>query len=147
MVVERLLGEFSQVRAPDSETVLRQYPGVAAWLIEKGPAGPQAYRLLEELLTVLSDAGFDDKTVVRGAAAIMGWTFTRVAIEDSADDRVRRRSPTRATAFLNGLTDVAAAAHPAATRFGSAFFTLPLPDFFDAGIDWILAGVVSERVR
>ncbi|QOC93450.1 TetR/AcrR family transcriptional regulator [Micromonospora craniellae] len=127
--------------------VLRRHPGVAAWLIDNGPAGPQAYRLLELLVATLSDAGFDDATVARGAAAITSWTFTRVAIEDSADVRVRRRASNRAAAFVDGLTGVDAAAHPTATRVGREFFTLPLPELFRGGLDLILAGLRSQLDR
>ncbi|WP_430785124.1 TetR/AcrR family transcriptional regulator [Actinoplanes sp. G11-F43] len=122
--------------------VLRQYPGVAAWLISNGPAGPQAYRLLEELVAPLAGAGFDDATVARGAAAIMSWTFTRIAVEDSADVRLRHREPNRSEAFLNGLSAVDAGAHPSAARVGREFFALPMADLFETGLDWILAGLL-----
>lgn len=125
--------------------VLRQYPGVAAWLIDNGPAGPAAYRLLDLLVGVLSDAGFDDATVARGASAIMSWTFTRVAIEDSADVRIRRRAPNRTAAFLDGLSGIDTTTHQAATRVGPEFFTLPLSEIFEAGLDLILAGLRSKR--
>lgn len=121
--------------------ILRQYPGVAAWLINNGPAGPEAYRLLDNLFEVLHDAGFDEATTARGAATIMSWTFTRVAIEDSADDRARRRSPERTAAFLDSLSGVDAAAHPFSTDIGPMFFTLPLSEIFDTGLDWILTGL------
>ncbi|MFC0097988.1 TetR/AcrR family transcriptional regulator [Micromonospora marina] len=126
--------------AQTQRETLRQYPGVAAWLINNGPAGPEAYRLLDNLLETLHDAGFDDATAISGAATIMSWTFTRVAIEDSADDRVRRRSPVRTAAFLDGLSGVDAAVHPFATGMGPTFFTLPPPEIFDTGLDWILTG-------
>ncbi|TDC49732.1 hypothetical protein E1212_17365 [Jiangella ureilytica] len=127
-----------------SPRTLRQYPGMAAWLMSNGPAGPEAYRLLDDLASALVDAGFDDDTVARGTAAIMSWTFSRTAIEDDADARRREPRPSRAKAFVAGLDDVDPAAHPAAARVGRTFFTLPMHAIFDSGLDWILAGLATE---
>ncbi|MGO2360115.1 MAG: TetR/AcrR family transcriptional regulator, partial [Brachybacterium tyrofermentans] len=82
---------------------LRQHPGVAEWLMANGPAGAEAYRLLELLASALCAGGFDDARVARGAAQIMSWTFSRVAIEDNADARRRTKRRNRARAFVAGL--------------------------------------------
>lgn len=127
--------------ASTQRDVLRRYPGVAAWLIDNGPAGPEAYRLLELLTATLADAGFDDARVARGTALIMSWTFTRIAIEDNAEARGDIRRPSRARAFVSGLAVIDPAAHPTATRIGPEFFTLPMRDIFDTGVDWIISGL------
>ncbi|MDG4782328.1 TetR/AcrR family transcriptional regulator C-terminal domain-containing protein [Micromonospora sp. WMMD961] len=139
--------ERARAWATAQRDVLRQYPGVAAWLIDNGPAGPAAYDLLEVLVAALADAGFDDATVARGAASIMSWTFTRVAVEDLANARVRRRVPDRTVAFLGGLSGIDAASHPVTSRVGPELLALPLPEIFDAGLGLILAGLTSERPR
>ncbi|NLU79234.1 TetR/AcrR family transcriptional regulator [Micromonospora sp. HNM0581] len=126
---------------------LRQYPGVAAWLIDNGPAGPAAYDLLEMLVAILAEAGFDDATVARGATAIMSWTFTRVAIEDAADVRTRRRAPDRTGAFLDGLSSIDATSHPATSRVGRDLLSLPFSESFQAGLDLILSGLGSRRPK
>ena len=77
----------------------------------------------------------------------MSWTFTRIAVEDSADVRVGRRAPDRAAAFVGGMSGLDPGSHPAAMRVGREFFTLALPDVFEAGLDWILAGLRSEPGR
>lgn len=135
--------ERARAWASTQREVLRRHPGVAAWLIDNGPAGPEAYRLLELLGTALADAGFDDARIARGTALIMSWTFSRVAIEDGADARRRARSSNRAHAFVAGLADVDPVTHPIATRIGREFFTLPMQDVFDTGLTWILAGLRS----
>lgn len=126
--------------------VLRQYPGVAAWLVSHGPPGPEAYRLLELLASTLVDGGFDDDEVARGTALIMSWTFSRTAIEDDADSRRSDRRPSRADAFVAGLDDVDTALYPTAARVGPMFFTLPMQEIFDTGLDWILAGLDGRRL-
>jgi AcrR family transcriptional regulator len=133
--------------ARTQRAVLRAHPGLAAWLMDNGPAGPEAYRLLELLARMLSDAGLDDARVVRGSALVMSWTFSRVAIEANADTRRRTRRPSRAAAFLAGLAQVDPASHPTAARIGPAFFTLPMEDLFDTGLDWIIAGLQADAAR
>ncbi len=127
--------------------VLRRYPGVAAWLVANGPAGPHAYRLLELLASALADAGFDDARVARGTALIMSWTFTRIAVEDDADPRVQARQPDRAQSFVAGLGEIDADTHPTTARIGTEFFTLPMREIFETGLDWIIAGLKSEPTR
>ncbi|MBO1752923.1 TetR/AcrR family transcriptional regulator C-terminal domain-containing protein [Actinotalea sp. BY-33] len=121
--------------------VLRQHPGVAAWLMQNGPAGTEAYRLLELLTASLADAELDDATVARGSALIMSWTFSRISIEDSADARRAADQPSRAGAFVTGLDQIDPTEHPTAARVGPTFFTLGMEEIFDTGLDWILAGI------
>ncbi|MCL3861701.1 TetR/AcrR family transcriptional regulator [Actinotalea sp. K2] len=123
--------------------VLRQYPGVATWLMENGPAGPEAYRLLELLTSALAEAELDDATVARGSALIMSWTFSRISIEDGADARRIAERPSRAKAFVSGLEAIDPSEHPTAARVGPAFFTLGMDEIFDTGLDWILAGIAA----
>ena len=52
--------EHARAWALSQRRVLRAHPGLAAWLTKNGPAGPEAYRLLELLAAALSSAGFDD---------------------------------------------------------------------------------------
>ncbi|MFV0372635.1 TetR/AcrR family transcriptional regulator [Microbacterium sp.] len=122
---------------------LREYPGVAAWLMDNGPAGPEAYRLLETLTGTLTDAGFSDSAVARIATLVMSWTFSRIAIEDNAAARERGPRRGRARAFVAGLTDIDPTTHPNAARVGVEFFTLPLRETFDGGIETILAGSIA----
>ena len=134
--------ERARAWATTQRRVLRRYPGVAAWLIDNGPTGPEAYRLLELLATALADGGLTDAETARGTALIMSWTFSRVAIEDNADRR--RTGPGRPEQFLDGLSRIDAAAHPTASRVGPAFFTLSMEEIFRTGIDSILAGLLAE---
>ncbi|MBT0774011.1 TetR/AcrR family transcriptional regulator [Kineosporia sp. J2-2] len=126
-------------------SVLRDYPGTAAWLIENGPSGPEAYRLLELLAAALADSGLDDARVARGTALVMSWTFSRIAVEDSIA-LAGRRSPRRGRtqSFVTGLATVDPATHPVATRIGEDFFTLPGEVVFDTGLDWIVAGLTAD---
>lgn len=120
---------------------LRAHRGVATWLMENGPAGPEAYRLLELLVSALADAGFDDARVARGASLIMSWTFSRIAIEDNADARTRSNCRNRARDFVEGLADIDPAGHPIAARVGAEFFTLPMQEVFDLGLESIISGL------
>lgn len=121
---------------------LREHPGLAAWLMGNGPAGAEAYRLLELLASALSDGGFDDARVARGTALIMSWTFSRVAIEDQADERLRTdHHGDRAREFVAGLGGIDPDSHPMATRIGHEFFTLSMREIFDLGLESILAGL------
>lgn len=123
---------------------LREHPGLAGWLMENGPAGTEAYRLLELLASALFESGLDDARVARGAALIMSWTFSRVAIEDNAAERGRAQRRDRARAFVAGLGDVDPALHPTAARIGREFSTLPMQEIFDLGLDSILAGLRAD---
>ncbi|MGO1315607.1 MAG: TetR/AcrR family transcriptional regulator [Cellulomonadaceae bacterium] len=124
--------------------ILRQYPGVAAWLMDNGPAGPEAYRLLDALARALANADFDDETTARGTALIMSWTFSRVSIEDNADGRQAAERPDRAGTFVTGLEQIDPAEYPAAARIGRSFFTLGMEETFDTGLEWILAGLSAS---
>ena len=54
-------------------------------------------------------------------------------------------APTRHGVRRGGrLEDVDPASYPAAARIGRTFFTLPMPEIFDSGLDWILAGLATE---
>nr|WP_269327448.1 TetR/AcrR family transcriptional regulator [Kineosporia mesophila] len=121
-------------------TVLRQYPGTAAWLIENGPAGPQAYRLLENLAAALAGSGLDDARTARGTALIMSWTFSRVAVEDRAGPPRGERADT----FVGGLTTIDPERHPVTARIGQEFFTLDDEEIFETGLNWILAGLGAD---
>lgn len=123
---------------------LRQYPGLAEWLMANGPTGSEAYRLLELLASALVAGGFDDARVARGAAQIMSWTFSRVAIEDNADARRRTKRRNRARAFVSGLSEVDPAQYPTAARIGPEFFTLSMQEIFDLGLDSIIAGLRTD---
>ncbi|GLY17115.1 TetR family transcriptional regulator [Kineosporia sp. NBRC 101677] len=128
--------------AQAQRAVLRAHPGTAAWLIENGPSGPQAYRLLEYLASALADAGLDDARTARGTALVMSWTFSRISIEDAAELPARR--PGRSQAFVDGLQTVDEADHPTAARIGPEFFTLSGEVVFETGLDWIVAGIRTE---
>ncbi|QSB16657.1 TetR/AcrR family transcriptional regulator C-terminal domain-containing protein [Natronosporangium hydrolyticum] len=134
-----------QVRAwaHAQRSVLRAHPGLAAWLMDNGPAGPEAYRLLESLARAFADAGLDDAHVVRGTAQVMSWTFSRVAIEDAADARHRAGRPGRTRAFLAGLDQIDPNSHPTAARIGPALFTLPMSELFESGLDSIIASLAA----
>ncbi|GLY32363.1 TetR/AcrR family transcriptional regulator C-terminal domain-containing protein [Kineosporia sp. NBRC 101731] len=123
-------------------SVLRAHPGTAAWLIENGPSGPHAYRLLEYLACALADAGLSDARIARGTALVMSWTFSRISIEDGAELAARR--PRRSQAFVEGLHAVDASTHPIATRIGPEFFALSGEVVFETGLDWIIAGLAAE---
>lgn len=125
--------------------VLRDYPGLAAWLLDNGPAGPQAYRLLEELASALADGGLSDIEVARGTALIMSWTFSRVAIEDNAAARGDTTGDTRARAFTTGLDSLDEGQHPNAARIGPVLFALSMQEIFDRGLDSILLGITAGR--
>jgi AcrR family transcriptional regulator len=125
--------------------VLRDYPGVAGWLMENGPAGPQAYRLLEELVAALAEAGFSDTEIAHGATLVMSWTFSRVTIEDNAEARGDSDGDTRARAFVTGLETVDHAQHLTAARVGPVLFTLSMSEIFDRGLDSILLGLDAGR--
>ncbi|GAA2107119.1 TetR/AcrR family transcriptional regulator [Streptomyces synnematoformans] len=130
--------------ATAQRSVLRRYPGLAAWLMDNGPAGPQAYRLLELLAAALAGAGFDDARVARGSALIMSWTFSRIAIEDNADARRNARRPNRAQAFVTGLDTIDVSVYPTAARVGAEFFTLSMEEIFATGLDSIIAGLTTH---
>lgn len=121
--------------------VLRRHPGVAAWLMDNGPAGGEAYRLLDLLAAALAEAGFDDGRIARGSVLVMSWTFSRVAIEDNADERRRARRPRRSRAFIDGLGSVDPSEHPTAARIGPEVFSLSMNEIFETGLDWIIAGL------
>ena len=133
--------ERARAWATAQRSVLRTYPGVAAWLIDNGPAETEAYRLLDLLSAALADAGFDDAKVARGTALIMSWTFSRIAIDDNADARARSERPDRSRAFLAGLQEIDATRWPTAARIGGAFFTLSADEIFESGLDSILNGL------
>ncbi|MGO1849158.1 TetR/AcrR family transcriptional regulator [Microbacterium sp.] len=120
---------------------LRQYPGVAAWLMDNGPAGRNAYRVLDLLAEALTEAGFDNAQVARGATLIMSWTFSRVAIEDNADLRKAARRPNRSREFVSGLSDFDPDDYPAASRVGTELFTLSMEEIFDVGLQSIIHGL------
>ncbi|WP_052666014.1 TetR/AcrR family transcriptional regulator [Nitriliruptor alkaliphilus] len=140
-------GWEQQVRAwaTTQREVLRAHPGLAAWLMDNGPAGPQAYRLLELLASALAAGGFDDARVARGTALVMSWTFSRVAIEDNADTRARTGRAGRAGAFVAGLETLDPADHPTAARIGTDFFTLPVEEVFEEGLECIIAGFRPDQ--
>lgn len=121
--------------------VFRLHPGVAGWLMDNGPAGPQAYRVLDLLASALTDAGLDDARAARASALIMSWTFSRAAIEDNARARRRTQQPERTQAFLKGLETVSPDAYPSAARIGPELFTLTMREIFETGLDWIIAGI------
>jgi AcrR family transcriptional regulator len=123
--------------------VLRDYPGLAGWLMENGPAGPQAYRLLEELAATLTDAGLTDTEIAHGATLVMSWTFSRVAIEDNAAARDDTDGDVRARAFVVGLESVDPTQHRTATRIGPVLFALSMSEIFDRGLDTILLGLTA----
>ncbi|MFI0352572.1 TetR/AcrR family transcriptional regulator [Actinomadura sp. 9N407] len=124
--------------------VLRQHPGLAAWLLENGPAGPEAYRHLDLLASAVAAAGLDDTAIARGTALIMSWTFSRVAIEDGNERRRRARHPSRSQAFVDGLAGIDPVRHPTAARIGVGFFTLPMEEIFEAGLEAIIVGIGSR---
>lgn len=128
--------------AHSQREILRAHPGTAAWLLENGPTGPQAYRLLEYLAAALTDAGLDDARAARGAALVMSWTFSRVSIEDATGLGARRAG--RADAFVDGLATVDPTDHPNAARIGREFFTLSGEEIFQTGLTWIVAGLTAE---
>ncbi|ASO20587.1 AcrR family transcriptional regulator [Actinoalloteichus hoggarensis] len=119
---------------------LRRFPGLAAWLTANGPAGEQAYRLLDDLAEGMVRARFDDETAARTCALIMSWVFSRVSVEDAADARARQAMPDRARAFVSGLSTVDPARYPAAARVGDRFFTLGMDTVFESGLDALLDG-------
>lgn len=123
--------------ASDQRTVLRGHRGVAAWLISNGPAGPNAYRLLDLLVEALLDGGLSDEAAAGAATMVMSWTFSRVAIEDNADlvgaERTRQ--------FVEGLAEVPPERHPGAQRVGEILFALPMAEIFDGGLDCLLDGI------
>ncbi|MFM7535738.1 MAG: TetR/AcrR family transcriptional regulator [Acidimicrobiales bacterium] len=127
--------------------VLRQHRGIAAWLMDNGPAGESAYRLFDVLASTLCEAGFDDATASRGTSLIMSWTFSRIAIEDNADARNAARRPGRASAFVDGLADLDPDDYPRATRLGVEFFTLDPTDIFEAGLGALLVGLRAQLVH
>ncbi|MGO2110604.1 MAG: TetR/AcrR family transcriptional regulator [Pseudoclavibacter sp.] len=120
---------------------LRNYPGAAAWLIDNGPAGPQAYRILDTLVSALDDGGFDDPHIARGATLVMSWTFSRIAIEDNADLRRASSRPDRTGAFVSGLAAIDPAMHPTAARIGHELFTLSMREVFEVGLESIIHGL------
>ncbi|APU21420.1 TetR/AcrR family transcriptional regulator [Actinoalloteichus sp. GBA129-24] len=123
---------------------LRRFPGLAAWLTANGPAGEQAYRLLDDLASSMLKAGFDDEATARACAMIMSWVFSRVSVEDAADARARQAVPSRARAFVSGLSSLDTARYPAASRIGSRFFTLSMDTIFESGLDAVLAGCLRR---
>lgn len=106
--------------------------------MENGPAGAEAYRLFA---SALADAGSDDGQVARGAALIMSWAFTRVAVEDSADVHRRTLRRGRARAFVAGLDAVDPESYPIAVRVRPEFFALPMREVFELGLESIIAGL------
>lgn len=156
LVVDRIGAAFALDCEPDAgweekvrswarvqRTGLREYPGVAAWLIDNGPAGANAYRILDILAAALLEAGFEDARVARGATLIMSWTFSRVAIEDNADLRTATERPNRARAFVSGLADFDMSDYPAAERIGAELFTLSMDEVFEVGLESMITGFRS----
>ncbi|TDC55948.1 TetR/AcrR family transcriptional regulator [Actinomadura sp. KC345] len=135
--------ERARAWARAQRAVLRRHRGLAAWLLDNGPAGPEAYRLLDLLASAVAGAGLDDTGTARGTALIMSWTFSRIAVEDNADRRRRARRPSRSQAFVDGLAGTDPLRHPTAARIGAEFFTLPKEEIFEAGLDAIIAGIKS----
>jgi hypothetical protein len=60
---------------------------------------------------------------------------------------VKARHPGRAQAFVAGLGEIDAATHPTTARIGPEFFTLPMREIVETGLDWIIAGLESEPMR
>lgn len=154
LVVDRIGAAFALDCAPDASweekarswarvqrAGLRDHPGVAAWLMDNGPAGANAYRILDILAAALTEAGFDNARVARGATLIMSWTFSRVAIEDNADLRKTMERPNRARAFVTGLADFDMTDYPFASRIGAELFTLRMEEIFDVGLESIIQGL------
>ncbi|OLT35212.1 hypothetical protein BJF79_07155 [Actinomadura sp. CNU-125] len=133
--------ERARAWARTQRAVLRRHRGLAVWLQDNGPAGPEAYRLLDLLASAMTDAGLDDAGAARGTALVMSWTFSRVAVEDGAERRRRARRPSRSQAFVAGLDGIDPVRHPTAARIGVEFFTLPHDDVFEAGLDAIITGI------
>ncbi|SJM60961.1 TetR/AcrR family transcriptional regulator [Gulosibacter sp. 10] len=125
--------------------VLRRHPGVAAWLIDNGPAGDEAYRLLDLLASALTDAGLKDAAVARGSVLVMSWTFSRVAVEDQADARERSGRSSRARSFITGLRQSDPEKYADAARIGPEVFGLSMEEIFETGLDWIIAGIRERR--
>lgn len=154
LIVDSIGARFALRCAPDApwdervrswarsqRTLLRQYPGVAAWLIDNGPAGSNAYRTLDLLAAALLDGGFSESQTARGTALVMSWTFSRIAIEDEADLRAAADLPERSQEFINGLSAISAERYPAASRIGAEFFALPMEEIFNQGIASIIQGL------
>lgn len=133
--------------ATTQRTVLREHVGVAGWLIAHGPAGPEAYRLLECLLSAIAPSGLSDERVARGAVTVMSWTFSRVAIEDAAEARRRANVPSRAREFLGHSQLRNSTPGSVLDRMGSQFFAVPMDVVFEDGLTAILAGLVDEPAR
>lgn len=131
--------------ALEQRRVLRHHAGVAAWLVQNGPAGQEAYRLLDLLAGCLIRGGFGTSDVARGCAAIMSWTFTRVLVEDAAEERAADGHQERSTAFLSKLTTISPHEHPGATDVGQEFFTLSMEEIFHSGLNAILDGLDRRR--
>nr|WP_276605966.1 TetR/AcrR family transcriptional regulator C-terminal domain-containing protein [Brevibacterium sp. S22] len=89
----------------------------------------------------MTEAGFDNARVARGATLIMSWTFSRVAIEDNADLRKTMERPNRARAFVTGLADFDMTDYPFASRIGAELFTLRMEEIFDVGLESIIQGL------
>lgn len=108
-----------------------------------GPAGEQAYRLLDDLAGSMLKAGFDDETAARTCSMIMSWVFSRVSVEDAADARASQAIPSRARAFVSGLAAIDGDRYPAASRIGDRFFTLSMDTVFESGLDALLTGCAA----
>jgi hypothetical protein len=59
------------------------------------------------LAPALVTASFNAALAARGTALIMTWTFSRVAIENNADDRRGAKRLERTGPFVAGLSAVA----------------------------------------
>ncbi|KAB1915625.1 TetR/AcrR family transcriptional regulator [Micromonospora sp. AMSO31t] len=125
--------------------VLRRYPGLSAWLMSHGPAGGQAYRILDLLAAQVLRAGFAPSTAAEVCAAVMSWVFTRVAVEDSRRPPQPQVEERRAHAFIEGLTEDIVASYAAAGTLGHRFFALDHERLFQSGLDALLAGYAAAH--
>jgi AcrR family transcriptional regulator len=118
---------------------LLEHPGVAHIFLLQAVSSPSAFRASERLLTVLRDAGFDDRRAVAAYTALLTYTLGSSLWEiPRSSTRDRTAAEAQRLARLRALPP---GEFPSTTKLAAHLVSRADEELFAYGLDRMLAGI------
>jgi AcrR family transcriptional regulator len=122
---------------------LHRYPGVAGYLLRQEAPPSMAWRVIDDAVSLLVEAGFPDRTAARAYAALANYVLARCDQEEIIASHARTREPWTE----ERIRQVMAGAHDNIdhARISGYLNELSADDHFSYALERLLVGIDAER--
>jgi AcrR family transcriptional regulator len=136
--------EWLRAFAGDTRLHIRRYAGVSRRIQQRGATSPQQIRVIDTVMSVLLDAGLNDRDAALAYGLLINWIVDFAEVE-----AFRTRDPEGAAAMRERMTRLGRDQAFLLPGFGAAavaWSALDVDDYFAFALDALLTGIRALAV-